>query len=183
MLARPCALRNIILHYNDVVVISFFSHFSVFAGTTLANTGATSGVARALVTKAFRAILCATDCFAWYNAFFWARLLSKNKTMDEGTANRERQEGKCGRLGCCGMGHSSWEGREGRGPGGKEGDAGADTNIDEREEEENDKREKKTGERRREPKKRGRKRKAEGTREGWRESEQERREEEGEVTQ
>ena len=36
------------------------------------------------------------------------------------------------------MENSSWEGREGRGPGGKEGDAGADTNIDEREEEEND---------------------------------------------
>ena len=65
-------------------------------------------------------------------------MLSKNKTMHEGTANRERQEGKCDRLGCCGMEYSSWEGREGRGPGGKEGDAGADTNIDEREEEEND---------------------------------------------
>ena len=36
------------------------------------------------------------------------------------------------------MENSSWEGREGRGPGGKEGDAGADTNIDEGEEEEND---------------------------------------------
>ena len=60
-------------------------------------------------------------------------MLSKNKTMHEGTANRERQEGKCDRLGCCGMEYSSWEGREGRGPGGKEGDAGADTNVDERE--------------------------------------------------
>jgi hypothetical protein len=58
--------------------------------------------------------------------------------MHEGTANKERQEGKCERLGCCGMENSSWEGREGRGPGGKEGDASADTNIDEGEEEEND---------------------------------------------
>jgi hypothetical protein len=31
--------------------------------------------------------------------------------------------------------NSSWEGREGRGPGGKEGDAGTDTNIDEGEKE------------------------------------------------
>jgi hypothetical protein len=55
---------------------------------------------------------------------------------DEGTANKERQEGKCEGLGCCGMENSSWEGREGMGPGGKEGNAGAD--IDEGEEEEND---------------------------------------------
>jgi len=61
--------------------------------------------------------------------------MSKNKTM---TANKEREEGKCERLGCCGMENSSWEGREGRGPGGKEENAGADTNIDEGEEEEND---------------------------------------------
>ena len=77
---------------------------------------------------------------AWHGTidFFGARVLSKNKTMHEGTANKERQEGKCERLGCCGMENSSWEGREGRGPGGKEGDASADTNIDEGEEEEND---------------------------------------------
>jgi hypothetical protein len=49
--------------------------------------------------------------------------LSKNKTMHEGTANKERQEGKCERLGCCGMENSSWEDREGRGSGGKEGEA------------------------------------------------------------
>ena len=74
---------------------------------------------------------------AWHGTiyFFGARVMSKNKTM---TANKERQEGKCERLGCCGMENSSWEGREGRGPGGKEGNAGADTNIDEGEEEEND---------------------------------------------
>jgi hypothetical protein len=69
--------------------------------------------------------------------------MSKNKTMHEGTANKnkERQAGKCERLGCCGMENSSWEGREGRGPGGKEGKAGvtgADANVDEGEEEEND---------------------------------------------
>ena len=77
---------------------------------------------------------------AWHGTidFFGARVLSKNKTMHETTANKERQEGKCERLGCCGMENSSWEGREGRGPGGKEGDASADTNIDEGEEEEND---------------------------------------------
>jgi hypothetical protein len=85
--------------------------------------------------------------------------------MHEGTANKERQEGKFERSGCCGMENSSWEGREGRGPGGKEGNAGADTNVDEGEEEENDG-ERKTGERRREPEKREDKRKAEGTREG-----------------
>jgi hypothetical protein len=87
--------------------------------------------------------------------------------MHEGTANKERQEGKCERLGCCGMENSSWEGREGRGPGGKEGNAGADTNVGEGEEEENDgEREEKTGERRSEPEMREDKRKAEGTREG-----------------
>jgi hypothetical protein len=64
--------------------------------------------------------------------------MSKNKTMHEGAANKERQEGKCERLGCCGLENSSWEGREGRGPGGKEEDAGAVTNIDEGDEEEND---------------------------------------------
>jgi hypothetical protein len=36
------------------------------------------------------------------------------------------------------MENPSWEGREGRGPGGKEGDAGADTHVDEGEGEEND---------------------------------------------
>ena len=36
------------------------------------------------------------------------------------------------------MENSSWESRENRGPGGKEGDTGADTTIDEGEEEEND---------------------------------------------
>ena len=91
---------------------------------------------------AFLATLCtySTVQAAWHGTidFFGARVLSKNKTMHEGTANKERQEGKCERLGCCGMENSSWEGREGRGPGGKEGDASADTNIDEGEEEEND---------------------------------------------
>jgi hypothetical protein len=48
--------------------------------------------------------------------------MPKNKTMHEGAANKERQEGKCERLGCCGMENSSWEGREGRGPEGKEGE-------------------------------------------------------------
>jgi hypothetical protein len=64
--------------------------------------------------------------------------MSKNKTMHEGTANKEREEGKCERLGCCGMENSSWEGREGRRPGGEEENAGADANIDEGEEEKND---------------------------------------------
>ena len=64
---------------------------------------------------------------AWYNRYFLARLPSKNKTMREGTAHKERQGGKCDRLGHCGMENSSWEGR---GPGGREGDAGADRNID-----------------------------------------------------
>jgi hypothetical protein len=36
------------------------------------------------------------------------------------------------------MENSSWEGREGRGPGGKEGDVGADADVDEGEEEEDD---------------------------------------------
>jgi hypothetical protein len=93
--------------------------------------------------------------------------MSKNKTMHEGTANKERQEGKCERLGCCGMENSSWEGREGRGPGGKEGNAGADANIDEGEREKRTtESERKTGERGREPEMREDKRKAEGTREG-----------------
>jgi hypothetical protein len=70
--------------------------------------------------------------------FFEARIMSKNKTMHEGTANKERQEGKCERLGCCGMKNPSWKCREGRGPGEKEGNAGADTSIDEGEEEEKD---------------------------------------------
>ena len=77
---------------------------------------------------------------AWHGKidFFGARALSKNKTMHEGTANKERQEGKCDRPGHCGMENSSWEGIENRGPGGREGDAGADRNIDEGEEEEDD---------------------------------------------
>ena len=62
--------------------------------------------------------------------------MSKDKTMHEGTANKERQEGKCERLGRCGMENSSWEGREGRGSGGRERDA--DRNIDEGEKEEGD---------------------------------------------
>jgi hypothetical protein len=36
------------------------------------------------------------------------------------------------------MENSSWEGRENRGPGGREGDAGADRNIDEGGGDEND---------------------------------------------
>jgi hypothetical protein len=67
------------------------------------------------------------------------------------------------------MENSSWEGRENRGPGGKEGDASTDRNIDEGEEDENDgERERKTGERRGETEKREEKMKAggEGTREG-----------------
>jgi hypothetical protein len=65
---------------------------------------------------------------AWQNdRFFLARLPSKNKTMREGTVNKERQEGKCDRPGHCGIENSSWEGRENREPGGKEGDAGPHT--------------------------------------------------------
>jgi hypothetical protein len=69
---------------------------------------------------------------AWHNRFFLARSPSKNKNMREGTANKERQEGKCDsdRPGYCGIGNSSWEGRENRGPGGREGDVGTDRNID-----------------------------------------------------
>ena len=52
------------------------------------------------------------------------------------TVNKERQEGKCDRPGHCGMDNSSWEGREGRGSGGRERDA--DRNIDEGEKEEGD---------------------------------------------
>ena len=108
---------------------------------------------------------------AWQNRFFLARLPSKNKTMREGTVNKERQEGKCDRPGHCGIENSSWEGRgrENRGPGGRERDTGTDRNIDEGGEDENDgEREKKTGERRRETEKREEKMKAEGegTREG-----------------
>jgi hypothetical protein len=66
-----------------------------------------------------------------HNRFFSARLPSKNKTVREGTVNKERQEGKCDRPGHCGIENSSWEGRENRGPGGREGDAGTDRNIDE----------------------------------------------------
>jgi len=58
--------------------------------------------------------------------------------MREGTANKERQEGICDRPGHCGIENSSWEGRENRGPGGREGDAGTDRNIDEGGEDEND---------------------------------------------
>ena len=106
---------------------------------------------------------------AWHNRFFLARLPSKNKTMREGTANKEKQEGICDRPGHCGIENSSWEGRENRGPGGREGDAGTDRNIDEGGEDENDgEGERKTGERRRETEKREEKMKAEGegTREG-----------------
>ena len=79
------------------------------------------------------------------------------------------QEGKCDRPGHCGIENSSWEGRENRGPGGREGDTGTDRNIDEGGEDENDgEGERKTGERRRETEKREEKMKAEGegTREG-----------------
>ena len=75
---------------------------------------------------------------AWQNRFFLARLPSKNKTMREGTVYKERQEGKCDRPGHCGIENSSWEGRENRGPGGREGDTGTDRNIDEGGEDEND---------------------------------------------
>ena len=75
---------------------------------------------------------------AWHNRFFLARLPSKNKTMREGTVNKERLEGKCDRPGHCGIENSSWEGRENRGPGGREGDTGTDRNIDEGGEDEND---------------------------------------------
>jgi hypothetical protein len=114
---------------------------------------------------AFLAILCThlhrLLGMAWENRFFGARAMSKNKTVHAGTANKERQEGKCERLGCCGMENSSWEGREGRGPGGKEENTGADTNIDEGEEEENDG-ERETNRRAgREPEKRGDKRRTE----------------------
>ena len=92
---------------------------------------------------------------AWQNRFFLARLPSKNKTMREGTVNKERQEGKCDRPGHCGIENSSWEGRENRGPGGREGDTGTDRNIDEGGKDENDgEGERKTGERRRETEKR-----------------------------
>jgi hypothetical protein len=123
---------------------------------------------------------------------FWGEALPKKKTMHDGTANKERQEGKCDRLRCCGMENSSWEGREGRGPGGKEKeeDAGADRNIDEGgEEEDGGERERKTGERRRGPEKREGTKKAEaegrGNARGVGEKASrkgERREEEGEVT-
>jgi hypothetical protein len=68
---------------------------------------------------------------AWQNRFFLARLPSKNKTMREGTVNKQGQEGKCDRPGHCGIENSSWEGRENRGPGGREGETGTDRNIDE----------------------------------------------------
>ena len=58
--------------------------------------------------------------------------------MREGTVNKERQEGKCDRPGHCGVENSSWEGRENRGPGGREGDAGTDRNIDDGGGDEND---------------------------------------------
>jgi hypothetical protein len=92
----------------------------------------------------------------------------KNKIVREGTANKERQEGKCDRLRNCRMGDSSWEGSENRGREG-EREIQADRNIDEGGEDENDReRKKKTGERRRETEKREEKMKAEGegTREG-----------------
>ena len=64
------------------------------------------------------------------------------------------------------MENSSWEGREGRGPGGKEGDAGADTHVDEGEEEENDGERENTKRAEERTREEGGKRKAEGTREG-----------------
>jgi hypothetical protein len=121
-----------------------------------------------------------TYTFTWHGTvdFFWRdhRPRTKHKIMREGTANNERQEGKCDRPGHCGIliENSSWKGRENRGPGGREGDAGADRNIDEGGEDENDgERERNTGERRRETEKREEKMKPEGRGRGSRQDETE----------
>ena len=58
---------------------------------------------------------------------------AEERTREEGGENAEM---KCDRPGYYGMDNSSWEGREGRGSGGRERDA--DRNIDEGEKEEGD---------------------------------------------
>jgi len=58
---------------------------------------------------------------------------AEERTREEGGENAEM---KCDRPGHHGMDNSSWEGREGRGSGGRERDA--DRNIDEGEKEEGD---------------------------------------------
>ena len=69
---------------------------------------------------------------------FLASCRPRTKPCVRGRQTKKGRRGKCERLGCYGMENSSWESRENRGPGGKEGDTGADTTIDEGEEEEND---------------------------------------------
>jgi hypothetical protein len=75
--------------------------------------------------------------------FFWARALSKNKTIHEGTANKERQELAGGEMRLIDLGVVEWRTPVGRAEraGDREGgerDAGADRNVDEGEGEEND---------------------------------------------